>query len=99
MGSICESLKLLFDVRDLKLPALQDPVENTYRRWIVRIQRKVTDQTFMLKALVGLYRLRAMPSSWCTCKIIKDRGVFVCNAMALKSVTYFSAMSSRPFLR
>ena len=54
MGSICESLKLLFDEPDLQLPAVREPMQNTNRRWLATFQQKVPNRTFLLNALVGL---------------------------------------------
>ena len=52
--AFCESLKLLFDELDLQLPAEQEPMQNTYRRWLAIFQQKVSNRTFLLNALVGL---------------------------------------------
>ena len=45
MGSIRESLSLLFDEPDL---------QNMYRRWLATFQHKVPTQHFLLNAVVGL---------------------------------------------
>ena len=54
MGSIYESLKLLFDEPDLQLPAVREHIQNTYRRWLATVQQKVPNRKFLLNALVGL---------------------------------------------
>ena len=91
-SSICDSLRLLFDVRDLHLPALQDPMQNTYRDWVVSIQQKVPGRKLTLNAVVGLVPLA---NNAMFLVHMKDREgprfVFMqCDGIAMRS---------RPFLR
>ena len=53
MGSIRESLKLVFNEPDLQLPAVQEPIQNTYRRLLAAFQQKVPNRKFLLNALIG----------------------------------------------